>query len=71
MIYAVMLCTAGLAALLDCEAPLDVACRAGDASACTERERVLSDLHDLGWCYGPPIREQRRKTWKLCSSWVK
>jgi hypothetical protein len=60
-----------LASLLAREAPLDIACRAGSADACAEREQVLSDLHDMGWCYGPPIREQRRKTWKLCSSWPK
>jgi TPR repeat protein len=56
-----------LSTLLDLEAPLDVMCRSGDQGACHSRENVLSQLHDLGWCYGPPIREGRRKTWKLCS----
>jgi hypothetical protein len=60
---------ADLISLLAREAPLDVACRTGDRGACAEREAVLSDLHDRGWCYGPPIRENRKKSWKLCSSW--
>lgn len=60
-----------LMSLLDQEAPLDVLCRSGNQDACAMRESVLSELHDKGWCYGPPIREDRRKTWKLCSSWSK
>jgi hypothetical protein len=57
--------------MIDREMALNDTCRgstSGYEQACKDRDVLVTQLRDFGWCYGTPEQFGYQKQWQLCSA---
>lgn len=57
--------------MIDREMALNDTCRgstSGYEQACKDRDALVTQLRDFGWCYGTPEQLGYQKQWQLCSA---
>jgi hypothetical protein len=57
--------------MIDREMALNDTCRgstSGYEQACKDRDALVTQLRDFGWCYGTPEQFGYQKQWQLCSA---